>query len=379
MKKLALGLALALLIFSCKKKPNAPQRPEVAVIYHTVQQLEVNPSHKIVGRVIAPKSVNLQARVEGLIIKKNFSAGQEVKKGDLLFQIEQDIYAIKVKELEAQLNQAQTQSKLKSSIFKRMDILNKKKAVAQQEFDTSLSERDEAIATVALVEAQLADAKLKLKWTSIAAPFDGRTGITTFTEGDLVKPSTGTLMTIIKSDEMEVEFDLNEKLFVQGRMNSIAKEKKGEAKVKKIDLVDTKLILPTGDEYEHQGKISFWDNRIDPSTATVKMRALFPNPHGLLVDGMYARLKLSKSISEKALLVPQNAILQDQGGHYVITVNEKEEAIITRITLGGEYDGSYMVESGIKAGDRVISEGLQKVIPGNKVKAVPAPKADGNK
>ena len=377
MKKLALGLAAACLIISCKKKPTAPARPEVAVIYQPVQQLEVNPSHQVVGRIIAPKSVALEARVEGIITEKSFARGSMVKKGDVLFQLEKDIYAIKVKELTAQLAQANSQKELKKSIFKRMEILNKKKAVAQQEFDTSLSERDAAIANVELVEAQLAEAQLKLKWTAITAPFDGRTGLTEFTEGDLVSPKTGTLMTIIKNDSMEVEFDFNEKLFVQARLNSIVDEKSGKESVKKIDFVNCQLILPTGDEYAHPGKISFWDNRIDPSTATIKMRALFPNPEGLLADGMYARLRLSKTISEKALLIPQASVLQDQGGHYVITVNDKQEAVISRIKIASEYENSYIIAEGVKEGDKVISEGLQKIIPGNKVKAIPA-KTDGN-
>ena len=259
-----------------------------------------------------------------------------------------------------------------------MEILNNKKAVAQQEFDTSVSNKDEAIAYVALTEAQLSEAKLKLAWTAITAPFEGRVGITKYTEGNLVSPSTGSILSIIKSDEMEVEFELNEKLFVEARLKEMADTKAGKEKVQKLKLVKTELILPNDSVYPHTGTISFWDNRIDPSTATVKMRALFPNPDHLLIDGMYARLRLSQTISQKALVVAQSAVLQDQAGHYVITVTEDQKAKITRITLDGEHESMYIISEGLKEGDKVITVGLQKVIPGNPVKAVAA-QADGNK
>ena len=377
-KKLALSLIVIGMLLSCKKKQAPPQPPQIAVIFTAVQNLEVNPYNRLVGRVIAPSSVNLEARVEGVIVKQNFTAGQLVKKDDLLFQIEKDLYEIKVKELEAQLAQANSQMKLKTSIFKRMEILNNKKAVAQQEFDTSVSNKDEAIAYVALTEAQLSEAKLKLAWTAINAPFDGRVGITKYTEGNLVSPSTGSILSIIKSDEMEVEFELNEKLFVEARLKEMADTKAGKEKVQKLKLVKTELILPNDSVYPHTGTISFWDNRIDPSTATVKMRALFPNPDHLLIDGMYARLRLSQTISQKALVVAQSAVLQDQAGHYVITVTEDQKAKITRITLDGEHESMYIISEGLKEGDKVITVGLQKVIPGNPVKAVAA-QADGNK
>ncbi|NQZ58226.1 MAG: efflux RND transporter periplasmic adaptor subunit, partial [Lentisphaeraceae bacterium] len=208
-----------------------------------------------------------------------------------------------------------------------------------------------------------------LKWTVIRAPFDGRTGVTSISVGNMVGPGSDTLMTIIKDDQMKVEFSIGEKELVTAMQQKSPDQKEGEG----LKGIVPELTLANNALYPHKGEVVFWDNRINPATGTLKLRAVFPNPKNLLSDGMYVRIKLTIDDAKATLLVPQSAIQKDQAGAYVLTYDKAAgTANIRRIETAGTHGVWSIVTKGLKKGEQIVVQGLQKVTPGKKIKIDPA-------
>jgi len=234
-------------------------------------------------------------------------------------------------------------------------------------------------------QAQLTEAELDLSYTDIKAPFNGRIGLEKYSVGNLVGPDSGVLATIVSLDPIKVEFNVTEGNFL------IAQQ---EAASKKISIsqllseLEVRLILSDGSEYKYSGNIFFWDNRVNASTGTILLRAKFPNPESMLLPGQYVKIKIISNRAVESLFIPQAAVLSDLGGKYVLVVDEKNMVSSRRVELGYSFNKMIVVEKGLKAGEKVISQGLQKARPGIKVKAaldaqtdlspdddVPSPKA----
>jgi len=363
MKKLCI-IVVFIFMASCGKKQR-PKMPEPVVKIGPVIEKSIASVKEHVARIYADRTVALKARVEGVLEKKLFSDGQMVKKDALLFVIEQDSYLAKVKQAEAKKDASVAKRELANSVFKRMSRLYKKKAVSTQDFDKATSDFSMAEADLKAADASLDEAKLMLKWTEIRAPFDGRTGVSNISLGNLVNPASDTLMTLAKTDLMKVEFSVNEKILV----TALQKRKPGQKDGEGLEHIMPELTLANGTVYPHKGKITFWDNRINPATGTMKLRAVFANPEDLLRDGMYSRIRLTFDDAEERLLVPQASIQKDQGGAYVLVYEEASgTAVMRRIETSGNHDVWTIVTKGLKKGEKIVIQGLQKVIPGKKIK-----------
>lgn len=359
---------LILLSLSCeKKKKKAPPPP--GVIVEKVEKKSLTPTEKYIGQTVADKTVNFVARVEGFLEKRCFKEGADVKKGDLLFLIEETQYKGELESAEAMVSKADAELKDAKIVFERQKKLLAKKAISQARYDNAEAAYQKAKAELLDAKAKKKIAELNLSYTKIKAPFDGRIGLADYDEGNLVDLSSGTLANIVSLQPMKVEFNINEPDFIsilQKKFKYIKNKKKAS-----FQLIP-RIILPNGKMYSHSGKLVFVDNKVNSSTGTIKVRADFPNPDKLLLPGLYVKVRLESSKKINKLCVPVKSVQQDIGGYSVMLVDKNNKVKISSIKIGKQYGSVYSVTGGtLKSGDKVITQGLQKVRDGMKVNPSP--------
>jgi len=362
----AIGL---LLLAGCNessdKQTQAPQMPPPAVGVVTAAKRPVAEGVTFVGRVQAIDKVDLVARVEGFLQQRAYTEGQEVKAGDLLFVLEKDTYQASVDQAQANLASAQATADNAKLQTERARELIKNQNVAQSTLDDRIAAEKSAVASVQQNQAALEQAQINLGYTEIKAPFDGRVGISTFSVGALVGPSTGTLATIVSQDPIYVVFPVSDR-FIQD-----VQQASGSGRVEPQDVV-VHLTLANGSAYPEVGKIDFTDVKVDQNTDTLQVRAVFANPNRILTDGQYARVTAERKDPVEALVIPQRAILTDQTGNFVLVVGEGNKAAAKHITTGANQGADVVVQQGLNDGDVVIVDGVQKVRPGQEVNPAPA-------
>jgi membrane fusion protein, multidrug efflux system len=355
------ALALALLAAACGKQESAPVAapPPPAVTVVQVEPQDVTASFPFLGRVVAVDTVDLRARVEGFLEQRLFTEGDNVKKGQLLYVIEQPPFQAKVDQADADVARAEASLAEADATLERVQQAVKSGAVSKQELDQATAAKEVAQAQVKSAEAQLEIAKLNLGYTDITAPINGRIGLTNYTIGNLVGPNSGVLATIVSQDPIYVTFPVATRLVLDVRKEAAATGRPPEVVVR--------AQLPDGTMYDHPGKVDFLNIQVDQTTETITVRAQFPNPEGFLVDGQFVNVTVERAKPELALVIPQSALQVDQAGSYVLVVNAKDEVEQKRIKTGQATAGNVVVSTGLEAGDRVIVEGVQKVRPGDKV------------
>ena len=360
----------ALVLSGCFKK-EPPKPPEVTVV--EVIEDEIHEIWTLVGQTVSDPQVELLARIGGFLEKRNFKQGAFVKKDELLFQIEKDQYQASVDQANANL--AIKEAVLKNAIitYKRYKYLREKDSVSQAELDKATADKDSAVGDRDAAKAQLNEAKINLSYTDIKSPLDGRIGLAKYNVGNMVSPESGVLATVVSLNPMRVEFSVNEATFLRGQQEAIKNKVTYE---KLLTDLDIKLILSNNTHYNKTGKIYFWNNTVSSTTGTVLMRANFENPEFLLNPGQYVKVEVQSSIPRKGLVMPQAAIQSALGGKFVMVV-DKENTIQTKnVKLGYQFGSMIVVEEGLKAGDRVVTQGIQKVRFGMKVTSVIAPSDD---
>jgi membrane fusion protein (multidrug efflux system) len=337
----------------------APPPPAVSVV--EVEPQNVTPSAQFVGRVVAIDQVDLRARVQGFLEQRLFTEGQDVKKGDLLYVIEQPPFQAQVAEAQADVARAEASVAETKATLERVQEASSSGAVSKQEVDQARANDQRAQAEVLAAKAQLEIAQLNLSYTEISAPIDGRIGFTNYTVGNLVGPDSDVLATIVSTDPIYVTFPVSTRVILDVRKQAVQAGKPTEFVVR--------AQLPDGTTYAHPGKVNFLNIEADQTTDTITVRAEFANPEGLLVDGEFVNVRVERDQPEERLVVPQPALQLDQAGSYVLVVNSQDEVEQRRVQTGQAYEGNLVVETGLQAGDRVIVEGIQKVRPGMKVAA----------
>lgn len=337
-----------------RKKGHTP-----SVTQSQVQSASVLKQIEAPGRIVSKYRVEVMARIDGYLTKSYFKEGDFVKKGQTLFQIEPQEYLYKVQQAQANISNTKAQLIYAEKQLKRAAILIKKDYIAKAQYDELLSNRDALRAQLAMYQAELRDAQRNYGYTRVKAPVDGQVGLISVTVGNFVNQSAGALTTINSTNPIYVTFPIDSKEYMK------LTEIDAENVKRKVD-----LVFPTGEKYALSGIQDFHDNNIDPTTGTITMRATFPNPKGLLINGEYVKATVFSNNTVKVPVVPQIAVLQNQEGKFVYKLNEKNVAKIALIKTAGQYKDNWIVESGIQIGDRIIIGGLQKVIPDMPVNVV---------
>ncbi|HEY1379819.1 MAG TPA: efflux RND transporter periplasmic adaptor subunit [Gemmataceae bacterium] len=332
------------------KDKAAPQPVEVTVARPT--RRTAGETLEFTGRTDASATVQVRPRVTGTVDKVAFQAGARVKRGDLLFELDPRTYQAELTKAQAEVLRAESQVKAAEVSAARLQRIRELGQVAAEEIDKAKSAVDEARANLMVAKAGLDRAKLDLDATRVTAPIDGQTGRPLLDVGNLAGPTT-TLVTIVATDPMYVYFDVDERSLLRLR-----KAVRGGA------AAAVQIGLSHQEGFPHRGAIDFVDNRADPATGTVRVRAKFPNPDGDLLPGMFARVRLTAGEPREELLVPQAAVRTDGGRPYVLVVG-KDNAIEWRpVALGPQADGKRVVTAGVGPDDRVIVGGTADVAPG---------------
>jgi membrane fusion protein (multidrug efflux system) len=343
-----------------------PPPPAVSVI--SVQMRDVTPATEFVGRVVAADKVELRARVEGFLQKRKFAEGQDVAAGDALFLIEPEPFEAAVRQAEADLASAQADAHNAGLQLARAEQLVKKQTVAVATRDDRAADLAMAKARVQEAQASLEVARINLTYTEIRAPLAGRIGLSRYSEGNLVGPNSGTLAVIVSEDPIHVTFPVSQRVILEARRRLA--EAGAHALVVRVK-------LPDGTDYAHTGLIDFVDIQINQGTDTATVRAEFPNPDRLLIDGAFVNVTIQRGDPVRSLLIPQSALQVDQAGPYALAVASDNKVEVRRLTISRSIGPDVIVEQGLKEGDLVIVEGIQKVRPGSVVAptTVPSPTA----
>ena len=374
-KKIGLALLIiALLVFArfayvkfteaqTAKSRAAAMMPVVSL--DSVKEEEISNSIEAPGRIAAKYSVDIVAKVSGSLLRKHFMEGDYVQKGQLLFSIDPQEYAINVNKAAASLQNAQAVAFRAQKDYERAKELVANDFIAKSTYDQNLAERNVANANIKSAAAQLSDAKRLLSYTKITAPVSGRIGMVNVTEGNYITAQTGPLAKLVSLDPIYVTYSLDSKQFNQLRDDTILPT------VKQNEPIKVQIVLPDGTTYEHFGAEDFFGNEISQTTESIPLRATFKNPEHILIPGDFVKVKIYSNTKHKKPVVPQAAVMQDSTGRYVYTVDADNKAVQTYITTEGDYGDYFIVKEGLKPGDKFIATGVIKVMNGMGVKVVP--------
>ena len=363
------GIIIAcLMVASCSKPAQAPppsSPPEVGVM--TIKPQRVALTSELSGRTSAHLIAEVRPQVGGIIQKRLFTEGSDVKTGQVLYQIDPATYQAafaSTKAAEARAEANLIPARLKEQRYKDLVVI---KAVSQQDYDDAFASLKQAEADVAATKAAVETARINLAYTRVTAPISGRIGRSTITDGALVIASQPTaLATIQQLDSMYVDVTQStaELLKLKQNLANGVMKKSGSAQVK--------LVMEDGSTYPLPGSLKFSEVTVDQSTGSVTLRAVFPNPKQLLLPGMFVRTIVEEGIDEKAILIPQRGVSRNpKGDAVVVVVGAGEKAEQRSIKVVRTVGDNWLVSEGMKAGDRVILEGVQRARPGTTVKAVP--------
>lgn len=371
MHRAILVAPVALLLASGCAKPAAMAHPPPTVAVVTVAPEAIPLSRTYIGRTTARTSVEIRARVQGTLLERPFQEGSTVKAGDVLFRIDPRQYQAAVTSARAALAQARARLALARSDLARIEPLAAVGQASQEQLDARRTDVVAAEAQVEAAEASVATAELDLGYTTIAAPFAGKAGKAARDPGALIGPSDGALTAIDEVDPIAIEFSISERELVGHRARIAA----GGPAPREAGRGSARATLVDGSPYPHAGSIDFADVRIRPETGTALMRAVFPNPDGILVPGQFVRISISGAIRPDAILMPQAAVLHSPLGATVYVIGADAQADLRVVRLGDWVGDRWLVEDGLKPGERVAVSGLVRIRPGAPVTiaADPAP------
>ena len=360
-----LGLGLA-----CGQAEQPEPHPLAVVVAPVVQQ-DVPVWREWVGTTQGFNNAKIRSQVKGYLLRRTYAEGSYVKQGQLLFEIDPREFEAQLQQARGTLGEARAMLGKSTLTVKRFTPLAAEGAVSQQELDDAVQEKLRDEASVLKARAGVAGAKLNVEWTRIVSPIGGIAGIAATQIGDLVSPSSE-LTTVSQVDPIKVEFPISESAYLR----LARRRQSGTASSLENMLI---LILADGTEYPHRGTPYILGREVNPSTGTISIEGRFPNPERMLRPGQFARVRAIVDTLPKALLIPQRAIRDLQGSYEVAVVGADDTVAIRRVQVGEATGEDWVVTKGLKAGERVVVEGVQKVKQGMKVSVKPAPKATSSK
>ena len=356
-----------------------PAMPDVEVLQ--VQQEDVPVIHEWIGTLDGLVNADVRAQVTGYLRIQGYQEGAFVKKGQLLFEIDPRPFQAALDQAQGQLAQAKAALANAQAVQRRTELdverytpLAKEQAASQQDLDNAVQNNLAALATIETAKAQIKTyeaavetAKINLEFTHLVAPIGGIAGQAQLQVGALVSPATGPVTSVSTLDPIKVYFTVGEPQYLAFRKRFPTEEStRADEKTLRIE-----LVLADGSTYPHLGSFNFADRQVDVSTGTIRIAALFPNPNNILRPGGYARVRVFVDVQHNALLVPQRAVSELQGGYQVAVVDGDNKVNIRSVTVGPQVDRRWVIASGLNPGDRVVAEGVQKVRTGVRVNPKP--------
>lgn len=364
----ALAAALALALAACGDKPapsGPPPAPEVGVVTVAPRALDV--PTELPGRVEAARVAQVRARVTGIVQKRLFAEGSDVKAGETLFQIDPAPYRAALDSAKAALAKATANEQQATGLLNRYKPLREANAISQQDFVNATSAAAQAGADIAAARAAVQTAQLNLDYATVTAPISGRIGQALVTEGALVSASEATQLALIQQvDQVYVNFSQP--------VSDITRLRKAFASGKSRSLglaIPVRIVLDDGSVLPQAGKLLFSDLTVDQTSGQVNLRAKVPNPDGALMPGMYVRGRIAQEQVGAAVLLPQQAVQRTTQNDTVLVVGADGKPSVRVVKLGGNENGDWIILDGLKPGEQVVVDGFQKIRPGGSVKPVP--------
>lgn len=363
--KWCLPLISVWLLSACGEAPTPKQTMLPSVIVNTAHTEVITQQTEVVGRTRASEDVIIKSQIQGQLLKRAFIEGDNVTAGDLLFEIDPASFDAELAQRNAVLEQAIASRDVALMNWKRGRVLLPDGMISAQDMDELTSRKLTTSAGVVQAEAAVQAAKLQLSYTKIYAPISGRISQANVSTGDIISPQSE-MATLVQLQPMWVTFQVAEKKLISVQQDV------SKALNKELNIADivVRLRLPNNTMFNETGHIDFVGNRVDAATGTLPMRATFNNSESLMLPGMFVTLVIESPLTEKALLIPQAAVQEDQQGRFVMVLNELDEVQKRLVELGDRYGVDWQVKSGLTEGERIVVEGLQKIRPGIKVKAV---------
>jgi len=354
-------VALGTLVWlgGCKAKPQAAHPPPIVEVA-SVTQADVPIYHEWVGSLDGLVNATIRAQVTGYLIAQDYREGQAVKKGDLLFEIDPHPFQAVLDQAKGQLAQAEARLGKTELDVKRYAPLLKDRAVSQEEYDDAVQANLEAKAAVLSSKAQVEQAQLNLGFTRIISPIDGTASIAKGQIGDLVGPATGELATVSTIDPIKAYYNVTEQAYINFSKRFIGPSDRLEH----LRQLEIQLILADGSVYPRPGQIYATEREIGASTGALSLEALFPNPNNWLRPGQFVRVRIKFDTKRGALLVPQRAVSELQGIYQVAVVDEDNKVHLQPVRVGERSGGLWIIDDGLKPGQRIVVEGLQKIRDG---------------
>ncbi len=365
-----IGFNKIMTVIGAKLAAEAMKRPQIVQVAE-VRGEDIYQKTESVGRIEAKYSVDVVARINGWLQKRYFKEGDYVKKGQTLFLIQPNEYAIAVQQAQASVNQNHAALVNAEKELVRARELVKNDFVSKSYYDQALATRDQNKAALEAARAALANAKLNLSYTKITSPVDGKIGKILITEGNLVNSQSGSLAKIVSTSPIYGIFTLKSEDYL--------KFKKGDKSDQDFSNMNVKIKLSDGSEYNENGKLEFVNNEVDPTAGTITLRATFQNKDNLLVPGDFINVTATSKEPRHVVLVPQVAVSDSTEGFYVWIIDKDGLAQQRKIKIGDAINTDWEVLEGLSEGEKVISTGVQKLRPGSPVKIEEAPAKDAQK
>ena len=368
--RLISAASAAVILAACGQKPSAPppQTPEVGVV--TIQPTTVPVESELPGRTSAFLVAQVRARVDGIVLRREFTEGADVKVGQRLYKIDPAPYIAALNTAKATLAKAQANVITQNALAARYKILVAANAVSKQDYDNAVATQGQAVADVASGKAAVDTAQINLGYTDVVSPITGRTGLSQVTPGAYVQASAATLLATVQQLD-PVYVDLTQSSVDGLKLRRDIQE--GRLQTSGVNAAKVTLILEDGREYSEAGKLQFSDVSVDQGTGSVTVRAIFPNKDRVLLPGMFVRARIDEGVNNKALVVPQVGVTHDQKGQpTALVVGPDNKVALRQLVTSGTYGDKWVVDSGLNAGDRVIVQGTEKARPGSTVKPIDA-------
>ena len=362
--KLAIFGLLSLTLTACSKEEVKVKPPAPAVSVYSIKAQPIGGYREFIARTEAFKEADLRARVEGELIERHFREGSNVEKGQVLLKIDPAAYQAALSAAKADLSSRISGEENAQRNLKRANDLIDDGYISQSDYDRLTTEESQAKSAVKAAEASLEKAELDLSYTTITAPFSGRIGKVNYNVGNIVGPTSNPLATLIISDPIFVSFQVEESFYI-----TYLQEHQGARTAKEAEF-ELSLRLPNNTEYPEKGQLNFSDTKIAQGMGTVELRTVFPNPHNIILPGLFVTLIVETLDKEEMALIPQAAVQENQQGKFVLVVGADNKVKQRHVVLGRRINAMWVVEKGVAIGEKVIVEGLQKVRAGVEVNGV---------
>lgn len=359
----------SVIITACDNKPavKTTMEPEVGVV--TLAPSSVNIKSELPGRALAFEIAEIRPQVGGIIIKRNFVEGDKVSKGESLYQIDPAPLQARLDSAKGALAKAQATANNVRLTLNRQSALIQSNYVSRQDYDTTRSQLNEAQANVAVAKADLEQATINLRYANVTSPIDGISGKSSVTVGALVTANQeNSLVTVQRLDPIYVDLTQSVQDFLR------LKEEKANGKIaQQQGKIPVELMLENGKPYRHTGTLEFSDPAVDETTGSVTLRAIFPNPEGEILPGMYVTALLDEGSQQNVLMVPQQGITHNEQGKATTLILDQENVVQLReINAVKAVGNQWLVTAGLRPGDRVIVSGLHRIRPGSKARVLPS-------